>query len=99
MERRQEFLKLRATISQGKYSPLGTYLLESKSDLIELSFAEIEEILGFLLPGTARRHSAWWANEKGVESRHVQAASWISAGFTVKKISLKDRSVLFERDR
>jgi hypothetical protein len=42
-----------------------------------LSLAEIEQIIGQPLPPSARRHRAWWANERS--GSHVHARSWLEA--------------------
>jgi hypothetical protein len=60
-----------------------------------MSFEEIADLVGGL-PNSAYRHQAWWANER--EGRHVQARSWMSAGFVVSFVSIQDRSVTFIRD-
>lgn len=44
-----------------------------------LSFEEIEDVLGFSLPASASKHSAWWAN-----GGHTQASAWLDAGWLVE---------------
>jgi hypothetical protein len=46
----------------GKYSKLGDYLKSSDPDKLTLSFLDVENILGFNLPNSAREYQAWWAN-------------------------------------
>lgn len=45
----------------GKYEPLRDHLRRRKSDEFELTFAEIERVLGVMLPNSASRPQ-WWAN-------------------------------------
>ena len=63
-----------------KYDPLETYLTRRAGAAIELSFADIERIIGSMLPNSAAR-SQWWANEADPASRHVQSRAWQNAGY------------------
>lgn len=63
-----------------KYDPLGRYLSSSGRLEFELSFAEIERILGTRLPDSASRPQ-WWANEESPSTRHVQLRAWRDAGY------------------
>ncbi len=63
---------------KSKYYPLFKYLRrQPDSGLIELSFVEIEEILGKPLPATARSTRAWWANSNTPHGRSWQEADWL----------------------
>jgi len=71
----------RLVILMSKYEPLRQYLSSIKDNKIVLSFVEIEKILGFELPKSARKHEAWWDNHRS----HTQAKnSWLVAGWKVK---------------
>jgi len=63
-----------------KYEPLYNYLRKKPGPEIEMSFRDIERIIGHLLPRSASRPQ-WWANERSAETRHVQCAAWVSAGY------------------
>ncbi|HMO75947.1 MAG TPA: hypothetical protein PKD48_11455 [Sphingopyxis sp.] len=58
-------------------------------------FDEIEHVLGFRLPGSARDHRAWWSNHSG--GNHSQAAVWVEAGWETRDIDQKRETVRFER--
>lgn len=61
-----------------KYRKLAEYLLDSNETRVTLSYPQIEEILGFALPGTARRFKAsFWANTR----THSYASSWMGVGY------------------
>ena len=45
-----------------KYAPLTAWLDGQSASTVRASFAEIERILNFTLPASARRHQAWSAN-------------------------------------
>ncbi|WP_203883018.1 hypothetical protein [Planotetraspora kaengkrachanensis] len=42
-----------------KYGPLGRHLQEDGRDRVELTFSQIEQIIGAPLPDGARNY-AWW---------------------------------------
>ena len=79
----------------GKYAPLFKHLNELHGEHWEASFDEIEAIVGFPLPDSARRHAAWWANDGG----HSHARTWLAAGWRTSKVDLQARRLVFERDR
>ena len=60
-----------------------------------MSFRDIERIIGGLLPRSAQRPQ-WWANERSSDSRHVQCAAWLNAGFNAFLLKAEER-VRFER--
>ena len=46
----------------GKYDPLRDYLRKLKTDEVELSFAEMERKIGYMLPKSASLPQ-WWATQ------------------------------------
>lgn len=78
-----------------KYEPLGEYLGSCEGPVVVARFDQLERILGFSLPDSARRHAAWWANQAG--PGHVQAAAWQGAGWATRNLDLGGESVEFER--
>lgn len=81
----------------GKYEPLSRYLAKVEQDSWEASFGEIERILGFDLPASAREHRAWWANNR--RGNHSQTEGWLSAGWETRDVNQSNRRVRFERNR
>ena len=77
-----------------KYDPLAHKLRSIVGDRVRFSFAEIEAILRFRLPDSARRYAPWWANTGG---SHVQAESWMSAGWRTCDVDVPQSMVSFER--
>jgi len=77
----------------GKYAALAEYLRnQGDKQEVSLSFKQIEDILGFELPTSARKHRCWWANDES----HVQAVEgWMGAGWVVKSVSLKNEEASF----
>ena len=78
-----------------KYARLQDHLQNLTTDVWEASFDEIERILGFSLPASARRYQAWWANQ-GIGGPG-QANSWSEAGWRTRRLRLQDERVTFER--
>ena len=79
----------------GKYDPFYRHLMSSTEPSLRFTFAEIERILGEDLPPSARRHQAWWANERG--GTHVHALSWLDAGYETQRLDLNAGTVEFVR--
>lgn len=79
----------------GKYDPLARQLGQTSSEEWTASFAEIERILGFSLPPSARRHRPWWSNSSN--NAHSQAQSWIGAGWETQEVDLEHERVRFVR--
>lgn len=75
-----------------KYEPLRRHLLASSELMLELRFTDIEEILGFPLPASARRHAAWWSNSDG---SHVQAQAWLGANFETTDVDIPGERLRF----
>lgn len=73
-----------------KYAPLERYLRRCKQSGVDLTFAEIERIIGALLPNSAQR-AEWWGNEQGPDTRHVQCLAWRAAGYRAALIQGQDR--------
>ncbi len=64
-----------------KYRKLAEYLLEVDQVRVELSYPQIEGILGFSLPKTAENYpKAFWANAKD----HSYASSWMEVGYKAR---------------
>lgn len=68
-----------------KYEPLQRHLLACRGQDLVLSFSDIEEIVGFRLPASARKYAAWWSNS---DSSHVQAQAWLDAGYETTDVDI-----------
>jgi hypothetical protein len=77
-----------------KYDPLFQFLKHSTGK-VELQFVDVEELLGFQLPASARKYAAWWSNSGGT---HVQSAAWQAAGYKTEQVDLEQQTVGFVRD-
>lgn len=72
-----------------KYDPLRDYLMDQRGHEFELTFRDIERILGASLPASAQKPQ-WWANLSG-ESSHVQREAWRRAGFDAFLVKGSDK--------
>jgi hypothetical protein len=81
-----------------KYDPLERYLTRRAGTEIELSFPDIERIIGTMLPNSASRPQ-WWANETDPASRHVQSRAWRNAGYDANLAAGRDRVRFTRRSR
>lgn len=78
-----------------KYEPLNEFLGRLKADYWRPTFLELERILGFKLPVTARKNADWWNAEAG--GRHAHANTWIGAGWKVQDVNVEKEKVTFVR--
>ena len=82
----------------GKYRKLYSYLYSLAEQEWITSFSEVEAVVGFKLPPSARKHRAWWANERG-DISHTHCLAWSAAGWETVKVDMKAQSLLFRRIR
>jgi DNA-binding XRE family transcriptional regulator len=82
-------------LPKSKYYPLFEYLQQQPdSELLELSFAEVEAVLSQPLPPSAHTTRAWWAN-----GQTTQAYSWQEAGWLVDDVDFEEKYVVFRPAR
>ncbi len=81
----------------GKYGPLSAFLALQPGRHLKLSFSQIERLLGAPLPPSARRHQAWWANERVTTHQHARA--WLDAGYQTRRLDLNAATVEFVQGR
>jgi hypothetical protein len=79
-----------------KYAPLRRWLESTTGERLRLTFSEVEAILGFELPKSAKTYAQWWANIGG---SHVQAEAWVGAGWRTSQVDVPGARVTFERQR
>jgi hypothetical protein len=78
------------------YAGLNTYLSGRFADNIVLTFAEIEDLLGFALPAEAHVRTEWWLGG-GQDDSSAHRSAWTRANRTATP-NLFARTVRFERD-
>ena len=78
----------------GKYRKLRTYLEAHPRREWRTTFSNIESILGFELPASARVYSGWWTN-KNSGGTHSQAVAWSAAGWETAEVDMEAETLLF----
>lgn len=74
-----------------KYRGLAKFLLSSNETRVTLSYSQIEEILGFTLPDTARKFKqSYWANTE----THTYSSSWMAVGYKAR-VDVENDTVTF----
>ena len=81
-------------LRRSKYAPLYEFLGSLEGRERGMSFSEVERVLGFGLPRSARAHSAWWANDA---SRFRHSWAWLEAGWETRDLDIVGESVWFVR--
>lgn len=75
-----------------KYDPLTRHLATRKTPQVPMSFPELERLLGFPLPPSARKHRAWWSNNA---SSSVVTKAWLAAGYQSRNVDLDAERLVF----
>jgi hypothetical protein len=78
-----------------KYVNLGEYLRSQNNELVRMTFAEVERVIGHKLPRSAR-YPAWWTNNP---SNNVMTKVWLEAGFKTEQVDIEGRKLVFRRVR
>lgn len=78
-----------------KYAALRRFLEAQKSERVPMTFAEIEDVLGFKLPNS-QRYPAWWSNNA---TNNVMTTEWIAAGFKTEQVDVGVGKLVFRRVR
>ena len=81
---------------RGKYRRLYAHLSGLRFREWRSSFAEVEAVLGFQLPLSARMHRAWWANQSRGNG-HSHALAWTTAGWETAQVDMEAETLLFQR--
>ncbi|HRQ41688.1 MAG TPA: helix-turn-helix domain-containing protein [Chloroflexota bacterium] len=71
------------------------FLQQSGEDVIVLTVADVQSILGGGLPNSARTQRAWWSNRR---TAHAQSLAWLEAGFLVDKLDLENSRITFRKE-
>jgi len=77
-----------------KYSPLRHFLEGRESEQVPMTFAEVEHILAFPLPASARARAGWWSNNPGT---HVGVSAWRDAGWKASRVDVASEKLVFVR--
>ena len=76
---------------QGMYQKLHSHLCNLETREWRATFGEVEAVIGFNLPNSARDHRAWWANDNS------HAHAWLTAGWKTADVNMRTETLLFQR--
>ncbi|GAC1582095.1 MAG: hypothetical protein NVS4B1_19050 [Ktedonobacteraceae bacterium] len=81
--------------SDSRYAPLAVWLQEQSpsEQAVQLTFQQIEAIIGDTLPPSAHERF-WWANDS---KTRVQSQQWLEVGWRVSKMDMSEETVVFSR--
>lgn len=74
----------------GKYGALREHLSGTTGTRVQMTFKEVEDLVG-RLPESAYRHRAWWGNNDGT----AEAKAWLDAGWRVESVNQAAGEVVF----
>jgi len=77
-----------------QFVELHTYLDRRYASAVTLSFQQMEDLLGYALPASARTEPTWWTADPVPSDRHADA--WVAARRTATP-HLSSGIVVFER--
>ena len=86
--------KHRQMAARGRYQRLYSHLCSLPDREWRVSFADIEAVLGFELPVSARMHRPWWSNQI---DGHSQAIAWMAAGWETAEVDVRGETLLLRR--
>ena len=89
-------LRIASIAAVSKYEPLRRCLAERSEGEWRATFAGVEEVLGFTLCHSARKHRAWWANSI---SQAGARSGWLAAGWKTIDVDMGGESLVFVRQR
>ena len=88
---------LRQAAQRGKYNRLHDHLMSRAGNEWQATFGEIEKIIGFRLPTSARVHRPWWSNQ-GEQGGHSHALAWEMAGWKTSVVDMSKERLIFVRE-
>lgn len=89
--------RLREVVERGKYAPLYRYLRARSGRQWRVSFTDVEALLGFTLPRSARLLRSWWSNRRDSHG-YAHSLAWQLAGWRTAAVDLEHESLVFERE-
>lgn len=75
-----------------KYDPLTEFLRGKAGHEIRMTFAEIENVLGYQLPQKSKALRAWWSNNP---SNNVMTRAWLAAGYKTAQVDVAGEVLTF----
>ena len=86
----------REMANRSKYRRLYTHLCGLTTQEWRTTFNEVESIIGFELPASARLYRPWWANQ-AEGNGHSQSIAWSAAGWETAEVNMEAETLLLRR--
>ena len=93
LDQKEQYLKM---VLRGKYQRLYQHLSSLQAQEWRTTFNEVEAVIGFDLPSSARLHRPWWGNQRD-SSGHSHALAWSVAGWETAEVDMEAETLLFRR--
>jgi len=77
-----------------KFEPLTRYLGSLSARERRMCFREVEQVLGFQLPPSARKHRPWWSNNP---DNSAMTRAWLAAGFRTERVDMAGETLVFRK--
>ena len=77
-----------------KYDRLTRHLETAKVASMPMTFSEVEQLLGFALPPSARKSRSWWSNNT---KNSVATKAWRAAGYQSRGVDMEAERLEFVR--
>jgi hypothetical protein len=77
----------------GKYAPIRFFLEKRGTEVVPMTFAEIERVLGFRLPHS-KNYPAWWSNNP---TNNVMTNEWLAAGYKTEQVDIENGRLVFRK--
>lgn len=82
-----------SSVKGQKFLELEIFFKSCEDDYIELTFEQIEAIIGQKLSVSAYKYPAYWYPSE----THTITLSWINVGYEMNKLDLKGRKVTYTK--
>lgn len=77
-----------------KYEPIFHHLSRLARKSVRMTFSEVEAVLGFKLPQSARKHREWSSNNTG---NNVMTRQWLAASYETQQVDMGRETLVFHR--
>src|ERR1700733_1402780 len=77
-----------------KYDPLRQYLVQMGPEPTQMSFSDIEQVIGLPLPMSARTSDSWWL-DRAPNKHRAHAKAWLDARRQIASVDRASEIVIF----
>jgi hypothetical protein len=77
-----------------KYDPLRRHLMQTGSEPTQMTFSDIEQVIGLPLPMSARTSDSWWL-DRAPNKHRAHAKAWLDASRQIGSVDRVNETVIF----